>query len=82
MEFYEELAMYTMTYKPALWLRYVDNMFVIWKYSSEENQLFLISSENYEDIHYIQHGKGRRWCYRTPGCVSQEEMSLKMTVYR
>jgi hypothetical protein len=29
MEFYEELAMYITTYKPALWLRYVDDMFVI-----------------------------------------------------
>jgi len=29
MEFYEDLAMYITTYKPALWLRYVGDMFVI-----------------------------------------------------
>jgi hypothetical protein len=36
MEFYKELAMYITTFKPALWLRYVDDMFVIWKYNMEE----------------------------------------------
>lgn len=41
MEFYKELAMYITTFKPALWLRYVDDMFVIWKYNMEECQLFL-----------------------------------------
>jgi len=70
MEFYKELAMYIITYKPAFWLRYVDDMFVIWKYSIEECQLFFTSSENCEDIHYIQHGKRRRWCYPVPGCDS------------
>lgn len=41
MEHFEEIAIDTAEYKPAKWLRYVDDTFVIWPYGPEKLQEFL-----------------------------------------
>ena len=41
MEFFEEMAIDTATHKPTLWIRYVDDTFVIWTHGDSELQAFL-----------------------------------------
>jgi hypothetical protein len=40
-EHFEEIALDTAYYKPAKWLRYVDDTFVVWPYGPEKLQKFL-----------------------------------------
>jgi hypothetical protein len=44
MEFFEEMAKNSAVCKASLWLRYVDDAFVIWKLSSEDLHNFNITS--------------------------------------
>ena len=41
MDFFEEMAIDTATHKPTLWIRYVDDTFVIWTHGDSELQAFL-----------------------------------------
>jgi hypothetical protein len=41
MEYYEKLALDTAQYKPSLWLRYVDETFVVWPHGLDRLQDFL-----------------------------------------
>jgi hypothetical protein len=41
MEFFEKLILNSAQYKPSLWLRYVDDTFVIWPHEPELLQNFL-----------------------------------------
>ena len=41
MQDFEQIALTTAPLKPSLWLRYVDDTFVIWKHGDREMQSFL-----------------------------------------
>jgi hypothetical protein len=41
MEHFEEIALYTADYKPAKWLRYVDDTFMVWQHGPARLQQFL-----------------------------------------
>jgi hypothetical protein len=41
MEYFEKLALYSAQHKPSLWLRYVDDTFVVWPHGPEHLQNFL-----------------------------------------
>jgi hypothetical protein len=41
MEHFEELALDSAQHKPSLWLRYVDDTFVVWPHGPEQLQNFL-----------------------------------------
>jgi hypothetical protein len=40
MEHFEKLALYTTEYKPAKWLRYVDDTFIVWPHCPDKLQEF------------------------------------------
>ena len=41
MEHFEDLAINSATMKPTIWLRYVDDTFVIWKHGEQQLLIFL-----------------------------------------
>ncbi|XP_054748732.2 uncharacterized protein LOC129254302 [Lytechinus pictus] len=51
MEHFEETALQSATHKPKVWLRYVDNTFVVWQHGAEETSNFLIQHLNSQHEH-------------------------------
>lgn len=51
MEFFEQVAMDSTTYKPSLWLWYADHTFVIWKHDTVELLHFPHHLNNMTNIH-------------------------------
>ena len=49
MEMFEEEAIDSATYKPSLWVRYVDDTFVIWSYDRDKLQDFLGHLDNRQE---------------------------------
>ena len=68
MEHFEALAIESARLKPATWLRYVDDTFVVWNEGMDKLQDFLEHLNN-QTQHSVYDGAGGGWKTSFPGCA-------------
>ena len=83
MEFFEKLALDTAAVKPKLWLRYVDDTFVIWEGSRDELDAFLHHLNSIRSsIQFTMETEEKSQLPFLDVMVKREEQHLTTTVYR
>jgi hypothetical protein len=56
MEYFEKFALESAPYKPSLWLRYVDDTFVVCPYCPEQLHNFLGHFNSFKAFHPLHYG--------------------------
>ena len=84
MESFEEEAINTALTKPMLWLRYVDNTFVLWKHGREKLMEFLthINSRRPSISFTMETEEDKRLPFLDTEVVRNEDGTIRTVVYR
>ena len=84
MEEFEQLAINTSDHRPKVWLRYVDDTFIIWQHGQDNLQLFL---EHLNGLHSsiqftMEQERNGNISFLDVEVTRKEDVSLARTVYR
>jgi hypothetical protein len=83
MEHFEELALKTAPHRPSLWLRYVDDTFVIWPHSPDRSQEFFYHTNSIRPtIQFTMETEANNKIPFLDVHVIRKQSSIITTVYR